>query len=56
VAIQNFFQNAAMLLTVGLYTVASAVDVSLYAVIVTLGITVLMTTLLVSRHLPDQQT
>ena len=51
VAIQNFFQNVAMLLTVGLYTVASAVDVSLYAVIVTLGITVLMTTLLVSRHL-----
>ncbi len=56
VAIQNFFQNMAMLLTVGIYTAASAVEISLYAVILTLGISVLAATLLISHQLTEQQT
>lgn len=54
VAIQNFFQNLAMLLTVGLYTVASAVDISLFVVIITLGIFTLSATLLASFQLTDE--
>ena len=54
VAIQNFFQNLAMLLTVGLYTGAAAVGISLFAVIMTLGVTVLISILLVSIQLPDK--
>jgi LPLT family lysophospholipid transporter-like MFS transporter len=54
VAIQNFFQNAAMLLTVGLYTGATAVNISLFAIIVTLGVTVIISILLVSIQLPDK--
>ena len=54
VAIQNFFQNLAMLLTVGLYTGAAAVGISLFAIIMTLGVTVLISILLVSIQLPDK--
>lgn len=53
IAIQNFFQNVAMLLTVGLYTGAAAVHVPLFAVIVTLGCVVLAATWLVTSRLPD---
>lgn len=55
VAIQNFFQNLAMLLTVGIYTAASSIEVSLFAVILSLGTGVLVATLLVSSKLTEEQ-
>jgi LPLT family lysophospholipid transporter-like MFS transporter len=52
VAIQNFFQNFAMLLTVGLYTFAAASDVHPVTTVVALGILILLATVAVALHLP----
>jgi len=52
VAIQNFFQNFAMLLTVGLYTLAAASDVSPVTTVVALGVLILLATVAVALHLP----
>ena len=52
VALQNFFENAAMLATVGIYTLAAANGVSPVTSIVTVGILVLIATFVVSWHLP----
>jgi LPLT family lysophospholipid transporter-like MFS transporter len=51
VAIQNFFENAAMLLAVGLYTVAASQGVHPLPTIMMLGGLVLCATFLVSWHL-----
>jgi len=52
VAVQNFYQNVAMLITVGLYTAATATGVHPVASIVVLGMSVLVATLAVARRLP----
>ena len=52
VAIQNFYQNVAMLITVGLYTAATATGIHPVASIVVLGMGVLVATLAVARRLP----
>jgi LPLT family lysophospholipid transporter-like MFS transporter len=52
VAVQNFFQNVAMLLTVGLYTLATAAGVHPVTAVVALGVAILAVTLVLSRHLP----
>lgn len=52
VALQNFFENVAMLTTVGVYTFAAANGAPPVASIVTVGILVLIATFLVSWHLP----
>ena len=57
VAIQNFFENLAMLIAVGVYTYAAANHVDPVITLVVLGIAVMVATLLVARHLPpDAQT
>lgn len=53
VAMQNFFQNAAMLLAVGCYTLAAAQQVTPVAALVGLGLILLVATILVVWHLPD---
>ena len=52
VAVQNFFQNVAMLLTVGIYTAATALKVHPVSAVLGLGVVILAATLLLSRHLP----
>ncbi|MFC1772143.1 lysophospholipid transporter LplT [Pseudomonadota bacterium] len=52
VAVQNFYQNVAMLITVGLYTAAAATGIHPAASIVVLGMSVLVATLAVARRLP----
>ena len=52
VAVQNFYQNVAMLITVGLYTAATATGIHPVASIVVLGMSVLVATLAVARRLP----
>lgn len=52
VALQNFFENVAMLATVAVYTLAAARDVSAVAALVTVGILVLIATFFVSWKLP----
>jgi LPLT family lysophospholipid transporter-like MFS transporter len=52
VAVQNFFENVAMLTTVGLYTLATTLNVSPVTTIVVLGIIVIIATVIVSWHLP----
>ncbi|HYE34656.1 lysophospholipid transporter LplT [Methylocaldum sp.] len=54
VAIQNFFQNAAMLVSMGIYTFASAHGTGPVAAILALGVAVLALTVLVSWRLPRQ--
>lgn len=51
VAVQNFFQNVAMLVAVGLYTLSTALGAGPVAAVFGLGIAVLAATLVVSRHL-----
>lgn len=51
VAVQNFFQNVAMLLTVGIYTAATALKVHPVSAVFGLGILVLAATLVLSRRL-----
>ncbi len=52
VAVQNFFQNVAMLLTVGIYTAATALKVHPVTAVFALGVGILAATLAISRHLP----
>lgn len=56
VALQGFFQNLAMLIAVGCYTFAVSRQVHPVTTLVILSITILIATLLVSLHLPDNQT
>ena len=53
VAMQNFFQNAAMLLSVGTYTFAASQQVSPIAALLTLGGLMLLSTFLVVLRLPE---
>jgi len=55
VALQNFFQNLAMLVAVGSYTYAASKNVDPVIAILSLGILVFIATFLVSFHLPDNQ-
>lgn len=52
VAIQNFFENLAMLISVGIYTYASANGALAAPSIMVLGIVVIIATVIVSWHLP----
>ncbi|MGR9072292.1 MAG: lysophospholipid transporter LplT [Gammaproteobacteria bacterium] len=54
VAMQNFFQNAAMLLAVGTYTLIASLKVSPVASMLGLGVLVMGASLLVSMRLPPQ--
>ncbi|HHH42874.1 MAG TPA: lysophospholipid transporter LplT [Gammaproteobacteria bacterium] len=54
VAIQNFFQNFAMLVTVGLYTLAAAEEVHPVTTVVALGVLILVATVAVALHLPRE--
>lgn len=53
VAMQNFFQNVAMLLSVGGYTLAASLQVGPIAALLALGGLLLLATFLVVLHLPD---
>ncbi|MGR8978941.1 MAG: lysophospholipid transporter LplT [Gammaproteobacteria bacterium] len=55
VALQGFFQNLAMLVAVGGYTLAVSQQVNPVSALVTLSITIFIATLLVSLHLPASQ-
>ncbi len=52
VAMQGFFQNVAMLLAVGLYTLSTSQDISPVTAMLTLGILLLIAALAVSLRLP----
>jgi LPLT family lysophospholipid transporter-like MFS transporter len=52
VAVQNFFQNVAMLASVGLYTFAAARGASPVTSVIVVGVLVAIATFLVSWHLP----
>ena len=54
VALQNFFQNVAMLLAVGLYTLSAKLQINPVMVMLSLGIIVFATTFAVSWHLRDE--
>jgi LPLT family lysophospholipid transporter-like MFS transporter len=54
VAVQNFFQNAAMLASMGIYAFASARGTGPVTAILALGVVVLALTVLVSLRLPRQ--
>lgn len=54
VAVQNFFQNAAMLGSMGIYALASARGMGPVTAIFALGVVVLVLTVLVSLRLPRQ--
>jgi LPLT family lysophospholipid transporter-like MFS transporter len=53
VAMQNFFQNAAMLMSVGGYTLAAAEHVTPITALIGLGLSLLAATFLVVWHLPE---
>ena len=53
VAMQNFFQNSAMLLSVGAYTLAASQQVGPIAALLALGGLLLLATFLVVLHLPE---
>ena len=53
VAIQNFFENLAMLLASGIYAWIAAAGVDPLASMIGLGVVVIFATLLVSWHLPE---
>jgi LPLT family lysophospholipid transporter-like MFS transporter len=52
VALQNFFENLAMLATVGAYTYAAALGTPPVTAMIAVGVLVLIATFLVSRQLP----
>jgi len=52
VAIQNFLENVAMLITVGLYTLAAARGAHPVHSLVVLGPLILVATVIISRRLP----
>ena len=56
VAIQNFFQNLAMMIGVGIYTYSTAIDVSPIHAILALGLVVSVATWLVSYRMPKENT
>ncbi len=53
VALQGFFQNLAMLVAVGSYTLATAYQITPILAMLILGLSVFFATLLVSMRLPD---
>jgi LPLT family lysophospholipid transporter-like MFS transporter len=53
VALQNFFQNAAMLIAVGIYTYAAAQNTSPVTAMLVLGSCLFIATFLISMHLPE---
>ncbi|MGY6275498.1 lysophospholipid transporter LplT [Methylomonas sp. MgM2] len=53
VAMQNFFQNVAMLVSVGSYTLAASLQVSPIAALLGLGVLLLLATFLVVLRLPE---
>ncbi len=53
VAMQNFFQNAAMLLSVGGYTLAASLKIGPIAALLGLGVLLLLATFLVVLRLPE---
>ena len=53
VALQNFFQNAAMLIAVGIYTYAAAHNTSPVTAMLVLGGCLFIATFLISMHLPE---
>ncbi|CAG1022824.1 Lysophospholipid transporter LplT [Patescibacteria group bacterium] len=55
VALQNFFQNLAMLIAVGAYTIAAGQHINPIVAMASLGGFVLVATLLVSLNLPKDQ-
>ncbi|MCK5897856.1 MAG: lysophospholipid transporter LplT [Methylococcales bacterium] len=55
VALQNFFQNVAMLLAVGTYTYSVSLGVSPVSAMLTLGILVFSATFIISLRLPKNQ-
>jgi LPLT family lysophospholipid transporter-like MFS transporter len=52
VAIQYFFENVAMLLGTGLYSVALAGGIDPVAAVISLGLLVILTTTVIAWHLP----
>ncbi|MGM0594446.1 MAG: hypothetical protein ACQETD_07920 [Pseudomonadota bacterium] len=52
VAIQNFFENVAMLLGTGLYTLALTGEIDPVAALLSLGVLVILATTLVAWQLP----
>ncbi len=52
VALQNFFQNVAMLIGVGCYTYTSSLEISPSIIMLSLGVFILASTLLISLKLP----
>ena len=56
VALQNFFQNLAMLLAVGAYSIAAGQQINPIMAMLSLGGFVFVTTLLVSLNLPKDET
>jgi len=52
VALQNFFQNVAMLIGVGCYTYTSTLEISPSIIMLSLGLFILASTLLISLKLP----
>lgn len=56
VAIQNFFQNLAMMIGVGIYTYSTTIDISPIHAILALGLVVSVATWLVSYRMPKENT
>jgi LPLT family lysophospholipid transporter-like MFS transporter len=56
VAMQNFFQNAAMLVSVGLYTLAASQHVGPVLALLALGGLLISATILLMLHLPESAT
>jgi LPLT family lysophospholipid transporter-like MFS transporter len=54
VALQNFFQNVAMLIGVGCYTYASSIDINPTLAMVSLGLFTLCMTAIITYYLPQQ--
>ena len=52
VAVQQFFENAAMLLATGLYTWSAATGAGAVESLLVLGVFVMLATLVISWHLP----
>ena len=55
VAAQNFFQNTAILLSMGLYSLSVGLGVGSFAAIVALGVLVLIATIWMSLKLPTEK-
>jgi len=55
VAIQNFFQNFAMLIASGIYALLAGMSISPITIMQWLGLIVVLATIMISRHLPDDE-